>query len=149
MLKLWKRKKLDNYERMYRKVERYRSRGVIIGKNCRIWGNLDAINPHVITIGDNVCLAEGSQIITHCPVNPGPVIIEPNCWIGFRAIILPNVKIGYGSLIGAGSVVTGNIPPFSIAAGNPARIIGQRDYGEHRRTVALMKTREPVGRIVL
>ena len=52
-----------------------------------------------------------------------PVIIHDGVWIGNRAIILPGVTIGEKSVIGAGSVVTMNIPPQSLAAGNPARVI--------------------------
>lgn len=53
----------------------------------------------------------------------GPVIIGENVWIGENVCILPGVTIGKGSVIGAGAVVTKDIPPFSIAGGNPARII--------------------------
>lgn len=54
---------------------------------------------------------------------PQPVRIEANVWIGFDSCILPGVTIGEGAIIGARSVVTGNIPAFSIAAGNPAKVI--------------------------
>lgn len=53
----------------------------------------------------------------------GPVIIEDNVWIGDNVVILPNVTIGEASIIGASSVVNRNIPPFSIAVGNPIKII--------------------------
>jgi acetyltransferase-like isoleucine patch superfamily enzyme len=59
-----------------------------------------------------------------------PVAIGQGCWIGARTIILPGVTIGDGCTIGAGSVVTKSIPDFSIAAGNPARVV--RDL-PHRR----------------
>lgn len=52
-----------------------------------------------------------------------PVIIEDNVWLGARCIILPGVRIGKGSTIGAGSIVTKDIPPYSVAAGNPAKVI--------------------------
>ena len=62
------------------------------------------------------------------------IVIEDGVWIGYGAIILPGVKIGRKSVIGAGSVVTKDIPPGSIAAGNPARIIRklnmEKDQGE-------------------
>lgn len=57
-----------------------------------------------------------------------PVKIGKNCWLGASVIVLPGVEIGEGCTIGAGSVVTKNIPPYSIAAGNPAKII--RKIGE-------------------
>jgi len=53
----------------------------------------------------------------------GPVIIGQNVWIGDKATILPNVIIGDGVVIGANSVVTKDVPPYAVVAGNPARII--------------------------
>ncbi|MBL4677498.1 MAG: hypothetical protein JKY70_15040 [Mucilaginibacter sp.] len=52
-----------------------------------------------------------------------PVIIEDNVWIGETVSVLPGVTIGKGSIIGASAVVTKNIPPYSIAVGNPAKVI--------------------------
>jgi acetyltransferase-like isoleucine patch superfamily enzyme len=52
-----------------------------------------------------------------------PICIERNVWIGFDACVLPGVTIGEGSIVGARSVVTASIPPFTIVAGNPACII--------------------------
>ncbi len=57
---------------------------------------------------------------------PEPVEICDDVWIGRRVTILPGVHIGEGSVIGAGAVVTKNIPPFSVAAGVPARVIKNR-----------------------
>ena len=64
-------------------------------------------------------------------VKMAPVIIENKVWIGFNAAILKGVTIGEGSVIGAMSIVTKNIPPYSIVAGNPARIL--RDIPENER----------------
>lgn len=55
-----------------------------------------------------------------------PVVIGNDVWIGGRVIILPNVHIGDGAVIGAGSVVTKDVPPYAIVAGNPAKIIKER-----------------------
>ena len=55
-----------------------------------------------------------------------PVIIEDDVWIGARVIILPGVTIGTGSVIGAGAVISKSIPPYSVAVGNPARIVKNR-----------------------
>lgn len=52
-----------------------------------------------------------------------PVIIEDNVWIGAKAVILSGVRIGARAVIGAGSIVTNDIPPFCVAAGNPARVL--------------------------
>lgn len=56
-----------------------------------------------------------------------PVVIESGVWIGARSIVLPGVTIGEGSIVGAGSVVTKDVPSFSIVGGNPATVIGQLD----------------------
>jgi acetyltransferase-like isoleucine patch superfamily enzyme len=53
----------------------------------------------------------------------GPVVIEDHVWIGSKAVILPGVRIGSRAVIGAGSVVTKDIPPRCVAAGNPARVL--------------------------
>lgn len=55
------------------------------------------------------------------------VKIENDVWIGANCVILPGVIIGEGAVIAAGSIVTNNVPPFTIVAGNPARIIKHRD----------------------
>jgi acetyltransferase-like isoleucine patch superfamily enzyme len=52
-----------------------------------------------------------------------PVVIEDNVWIGMNCIILKGTRIGKGTIIGAGSVVRESIPPYSIAIGNPARVV--------------------------
>lgn len=55
-----------------------------------------------------------------------PIVIEDDVWIGSRVTILPGVRVGKGAIIGAGSVVTKEVLPYTIVAGNPARIIGNR-----------------------
>lgn len=63
----------------------------------------------------------GTKDWTH--VQQADVVIENRCWIGTRVIILKGVHLGEGTIIGAGSVVTKSFPPYSIVAGNPARLI--------------------------
>jgi acetyltransferase-like isoleucine patch superfamily enzyme len=60
-----------------------------------------------------------------------PVVIRDKAWIGFNSILLKGVTIGEGAIVGAGSVVTKNVPPWTIVAGNPARII--REIPENER----------------
>lgn len=68
---------------------------------------------------------EAANIKGH-PKTKGDVIIGNDVWIGYSAIILSGVTIGDGAVIGAGSVVTKNVPPYTIVAGNPARPIRKR-----------------------
>lgn len=87
-----------------------------------------------LIIGDNVNLSREVCIYTAShDVNSkdfssftNPVVIEDYVWICTRAIILPNVKIGKGAVIGAGAVVTKDVPPYAIVGGVPAKIIGER-----------------------
>lgn len=59
-------------------------------------------------------------------VSKGNIVIDDDVWIGYGSIILSNVHIGQGAIIGAGSVVTKDVPPYAIVAGNPAKIIKYR-----------------------
>lgn len=60
------------------------------------------------------------------PANKGPTIIGNDVWLGFRAVIMSGVKIGSGAVVGACAVVTKDVPPYSIVAGNPARVVKKR-----------------------
>ena len=66
-------------------------------------------------------------------VESKPIHIERNVWIGFDACVLPGVTIGEGAIVGARSVVTASVPAFTIAAGNPARIIRELTGEERKR----------------
>ncbi|MCJ1368869.1 hypothetical protein MMC20_000076 [Loxospora ochrophaea] len=81
-------------------------------------------------VGPNVSFFSGTHPLdpelrngTAGPELGGDIHIEEDVWIGGNAIFLPGVRIGRGATVGAGSVVTKDVPPFSVAAGNPARII--------------------------
>jgi acetyltransferase-like isoleucine patch superfamily enzyme len=129
------------------KIHLYRRLGAKIGKKVRLFGRIDGVNPHLVTIGDYSVIGKGSQLATHCPIRgPRPVTIGENVWIGFGVVILPGVTVGSYSVVGAGSVVTKDIPPYSIAAGNPARILRQRDPEEIARTTRLLKEGKPIGK---
>lgn len=86
-----------------------------------------------VLIGSNVVLRSSNHNYdrTDTPIilqghKPGFIEIEDNVWIGANVVVLPNVKIGTGAIIGAGAVVTKNIPPMAIAGGIPAKIIDYR-----------------------
>ena len=83
-----------------------------------------------IFITDNAHGASERDLLDTAPnkrplTSKGPVIIEDNVWIGEMVCIMPGVRIGKSSIIGANAVVTKDIPPYSVAAGNPARIVKQ------------------------
>lgn len=95
---------------------------ILIGNNVRI-------GPKVL-ITDNSHGASTREMLDLNPIerplfSKGPIIIEDNVWIGEKASIMPNVKIGRGSIIGANCVVTKDVPNYCIVGGNPARILKQ------------------------
>lgn len=117
------RKLVYAYPSFLRKVYR-----MDIGEGTRIsWrANIDrSINPKGIHIGHNTAIVGETIILSHdaCKGLKADTFIGDNCLIGARSIILPGVKIGSQVIIGAGSVVTKNVPSNCMAAGNPARII--------------------------
>ena len=59
-----------------------------------------------------------------------PIVIEDKAWIGINSTILPGVRIGYGAIVGAGSVVTKDVPPMTVVAGNPAKFIKKIETGK-------------------
>jgi len=111
---------------------------ITIGSFCQINENIRLID---VQIGDYVLIAPNVQLIggkTHnfgskdipmalqAEQYKGKIIIEDDVWIGASAIVLPGVIVGKGSIIGAGSIVTRNVEPFTIVAGNPAKEIKRR-----------------------
>jgi acetyltransferase-like isoleucine patch superfamily enzyme len=118
---------------------------LIIGNNFNGNNDLKIFCCGEVTIGDNVSAA-GSVFITSenhglnpltpsfndNPLEVAPVKIGDGVWLGEKVIILPGVEIGEKAIIGAGSVVTKNIPPYSIAVGNPARVIKKWDFDKKK-----------------
>lgn len=105
---------------------------VTIGKGCFIQQCCTFFGRGGITIGNNVFIGPKVNLITiNHDMNPDnrsatygrPIVIEDKVWIGINSTILPGVKIGYGAIVGAGSVVTKDVPAMTVVAGNPARII--------------------------
>lgn len=101
-----------------------RWRGVKIGKD--VWIGYDAVietsYPHLVTIGDRAAIGMRATIIAHFREQQG-VVIEEDASIGPGAIVLPNVNIGHGAIVTAGSVVTKSVPPKTMVQGNPAKAI--------------------------
>jgi acetyltransferase-like isoleucine patch superfamily enzyme len=84
-----------------------------------------SIGPGVILITDSG--PNNSHLINIFPLKSGRIVIENDAWIGAGAIIMPDVRIGECTVIGAGSVVTKDIPPFSVAIGLPAKVTKEID----------------------
>lgn len=98
--------------------------------------------PHLISFGDNVCIASGVRFVNHdivsfvfnymdkklnLPTKVKPITVGSNVFIGCNSTILPGVTIGNNCVIGAGSVVSKDIPSGSVAVGVPCRVIGSFD----------------------
>lgn len=109
---------------------------VMIGNHTRIGLHNTVIGP--VTIGNHVNLAQGITItalnhnfedtdkrIDEQGISTDPVTIEDDVWIGANAVVLPGVRIGNHSVVAAGAVVTKDVPPHSLVAGVPAKVIKQ------------------------
>lgn len=101
--------------------------------------------PNAITIGDRSVISESVKLLTHDfsldrvseergelaadeeLYRRAPVTVGTRAFIGIGAIVMPGISIGEGAIVGAGSVVTENVPPHTVVAGNPARILGTTD----------------------
>ena len=118
----------------------YRMAGVKIGKGSKIGATVDIDHsaPELINICNNVWVTRGVMLLCHqrdltqyevgkpvmdCELKYAPIVIKDGAHIGIGAIIMPGVTIGEGTVIGAGSVVTRDIPAYSVAVGAPAKVI--------------------------
>ena len=106
------------------RVRLHRWRGVKIGQ--RVWIGYQALletsRPHLILIGNDVIISVRAMLIAHFR-GPQGIKIEDDVFIGPGAIILPNVIIGRGAVVTAGSVVSSSVAPMTVVQGNPARPI--------------------------
>lgn len=119
------------------RIERLRHRGVRIGEGCMILTDDFSTEPYLVEIGNHVGIAGGTAFLTHDAsiwlmrdTRPdiqhfGRISVGDNTYIGLNCIFLPGTRVGKNCIIGAGSVVRGNIPDNSIVVGNPASVIGR------------------------
>jgi len=125
--------------------------GARIGKRCHIYGSAKIWAPWNLICHRFACIADGAEIynpvniileegatvsqgaflcsVSHdytgpsFPIIEAPITVGSRAWVAARAIVLMGVHIGEGSVIGAGSVVTKDVPPYTVCAGNPARVV--------------------------
>jgi len=126
------------------RVKLHRLRGVSIGRNVAMGVDvhIDDFSPGIVIIEDNARVSAGCMFLTHqrdlsvyqkecingmiigdCPYVKKPILVKSGAQIGIRSIIMPGVTIGKGSIIGAGSLVTKDIPDYCIAVGTPAKVV--------------------------
>jgi acetyltransferase-like isoleucine patch superfamily enzyme len=124
-------------------IQTLREMGVRIGERCRVYTSNFGSEPWLIRIGDHVCVSNDVTFVNHQLNWPfqdkyesltgfGKIDILDNCQIGVGVTILPGVTIGPNAIVGAGSVVVKDVPPNSVAAGNPARVIRSLEEYEQK-----------------
>jgi acetyltransferase-like isoleucine patch superfamily enzyme len=129
--------KLDNADEAQQRIARLRRKGVKIGHDCLIFAEEFSTEPYLVELGNHVGVSGGTIFVTHDgsiwlirDKRPevqhfGKIAVGDNTYIGQNCIILPGSRIGSGCVIGAGTVVRGEIPDNSLVIGNPCKIIGQ------------------------
>jgi acetyltransferase-like isoleucine patch superfamily enzyme len=118
-LECWKgaRIRIGSGTYLNRNTEIVAAESVTLGRDCKI--------------GRDVMIMDSDQHqLPGEPFVPAPVTIEDRVWIGARAMVLKGVTIGHDSIIGAGAIVTRDVPPLSVAVGQPARVIRQIERNE-------------------
>ena len=124
-------------------IKMQRLRGVKIGKNCHInpYVLIDLLYPHLITIEKNVSIGTYSMIFAHnnptanlflkkngYPRTTKPVLIKEGAVINPGSIITAGVTIGKNSIVAVGSIVSKDVPDYTVVAGNPARVVKRIEH---------------------
>jgi carbonic anhydrase/acetyltransferase-like protein (isoleucine patch superfamily) len=123
---------------VHRGLELREPRGVQIGAGSVVGFDVTLDGRRGITIGNHVNISSEVAIWTlqhdhrdpTFAANGAPVAIGDRAWLSFRATILPGVSIGEGAVVAAGAVVTRDVAPYTIVAGVPARVVGERSPRE-------------------
>lgn len=108
---------------------------ISLGSRCHLWagpargriviGDDVLFGPEVMVTAAGYRFDDGGPV-TKQAMDEDDVHIGDDVWLGTRAIVLPGARIGAGAIIGAGALVRGEVPPYAIAVGVPARVVGQR-----------------------
>lgn len=101
-----------------------------LGPNSEVYNLGPVIIRDGVTVSQFVYICNGTHDLNNprLPLMIGDILIDKNVFIGAKAIILPGVSLGEGSVVGAGSVVTKDVKPWEIVAGNPAKFIKKRKF---------------------
>jgi maltose O-acetyltransferase len=138
--------------RLDRRIARLRALGMEIGEDVNLPAStyVDESHCFLIRIGDHVGLGNDVVILAHDALmdeflnatRVGRVVIHPSCHIGARTVILPGVEIGPRTIVGANSTVTRTLPPDTVCAGSPARVLGSLDEfcDRYRARIASSRT---------
>lgn len=110
--------------------------GSSLQQGCKVAAAESITIGNEVMIADNVFITDHDHIFDHPQQPPAlvrelrtaPVVIEDGCWLGYGSVVLKGVRIGARSVIGANAVVTKDIPPYSVAVGNPARVIRKIEW---------------------
>jgi acetyltransferase-like isoleucine patch superfamily enzyme len=136
-------------------AEYFRDQGAQIGDDCRILIRNLGSEPYLIRIGNHCTIAGEVAFMTHdggawvfteelpSLQRFGAIEIFENCFIGFGAILMPNVHIGPNSIVGAGAVVTKDVPPNTVVAGCPAKPICNLEEYKRKVLVAWQRQKPP------
>jgi hypothetical protein len=129
--------------------------GVTVGEGCRIVAPSRAMfgsEPYMITLGNHVAVAHEARFITHDGGlwvfrrkypnidHAAPIVVHDNVMIGLGAVIMPGVEVGPNSVVAARAVVTRPVPPGTVVAGTPARVICTLDEYEENALPRVMHT---------
>lgn len=128
--------------------------GCHIGKGCFIGDNvrIDAGHADMITLEDSVSVAGGTRLLCHqrdftdyyvgsdymkLGYTVKPIVLKKGCLIGMESFVLPGVTVGEGAIVGAGSLVTKDIPAWTVATGRPAKVVRYIPQRSESKEVAM------------
>ncbi|KKB39184.1 2,3,4,5-tetrahydropyridine-2,6-dicarboxylate N-acetyltransferase [Bacillus thermotolerans] len=115
--------------------------GSVIGEGTMI--DMNAVLGGRATVGKNCHVGAGAVLAGVIePPSAQPVVLEDDVLIGANAVVLEGVRIGEGSVVAAGAIVTKDVPPFSVAAGAPAKVIKQIDDQTKSKTEIMQELRK-------